>query len=198
MPYLVLDLEMSGPDPEFDEIIQIGAQIFSDSWEPLGEFLQNVCPEDEDNLTAAAEAVHGLSKYDLRDAPMLFDALEALENFVYASLRRKRPAPLKDIVLCGQSVYYDLNFLKLGYNRQNMDWPFSNKLMDLHTIAYFMERILKANQKGTPKSLSLGAIASYFGVEREDDTHNALEDAKMTAYCMKAYFQLAERLKFTT
>ncbi len=80
MPFLVIDLEMSGTDPEFDEIVQVGAQLFTDDWKHLGDFLQNVCPEVEENLTAAAEEVHGLSKYDLREAPMLYDVLPMMED----------------------------------------------------------------------------------------------------------------------
>ena len=28
MPYLVLDLEMTGPEPDYNEIIQIGAELY--------------------------------------------------------------------------------------------------------------------------------------------------------------------------
>ncbi len=114
---------------------------------------------------------------------------------MYKSLRRKRPESLKDLTLVGQSVYYDLNFLKIGYNRLNLDWLFSNKLIDLYSITYVMEQALKANKLPTPKSLGLGAVASYFGFEREDSVHNALEDAKLTAACIKGWMQMSAGMK---
>jgi DNA polymerase III epsilon subunit-like protein len=44
MPYLVVDLEMSGPEPGYHEIIQIGAVLLNDNWVELGTFLTNVYP----------------------------------------------------------------------------------------------------------------------------------------------------------
>ncbi len=55
MPYLVLDLEMTGPDPGWNEIIQIGAVLFDDNWQLLGTYLHNVFPEDEESFTADYE-----------------------------------------------------------------------------------------------------------------------------------------------
>ena len=60
MPYLVVDLEMSGPEPGYHEIIQIGAVLLNDNWVELGTFLTNVYPENEEAFTASAEKVHGL------------------------------------------------------------------------------------------------------------------------------------------
>ncbi len=45
MPYLVLDLEMTGPEPDYNEIIQIGAVLFDDNWVEKGQYLTNVYPE---------------------------------------------------------------------------------------------------------------------------------------------------------
>ena len=51
MPYLVVDLEMSGPEPGYHEIIQIGAVLLNDNWVELGTYLSNVYPENEEALT---------------------------------------------------------------------------------------------------------------------------------------------------
>ncbi|MDX1907082.1 MAG: 3'-5' exonuclease [Bacteroidia bacterium] len=195
MPFLVFDLEMSGTDPEYDEIIQIGAVAYTDEWTEAGTYLQLVCPEDPENLSVGAEKVHGLTKYDLEDAPMIYDVLPEMETWVRKQFRRRPDERLSDIVLCGQSVIYDINFLKFAYNRQNMDWPYSNKMIDLHTISYFMGLVMKANGKPTPKSLSLEAISGFFGFSRAGSDHDALEDAQLTARCLKAYFKMAAEAK---
>jgi DNA polymerase-3 subunit epsilon len=58
--------------------------------------------------------------------------------------------------------------------------------------------ILSKNGEQTPKSHSLENVAKYFGFARESDTHNALEDAKLTAQCLKAFFELTGDLQIKT
>lgn len=190
MPYLVVDLEMSGPEPGYHEIIQIGAILLNDNWSQLGTYLSNVYPENEEAFTSSAEKVHGLSLDDLADAPMVYEVLEEFEAWMRKLLKRQS-GDLKDVILCGQSVIHDINFLKFAYRDENLEWPFNNKLIDLHTIAFFTFRMMEANNITVPKSLSLKAISAYFGFEREGDTHNALEDCELTMKCLQRFFKIA-------
>jgi len=194
MPYLVVDLEMSGPDAGYHEIIQIGAVILNDNWSELGTYLSNVYPENKEAFTASAEKVHGLSLEDLEEAPMIYEVLEDFEKWMRRLLKRQG-GDLRDVVLCGQSVIHDINFLKFAYADENMEWPFSNKLIDLHTIAFFTFKMMEANSISVPKSLSLKAISAYFGFEREGDTHNALEDCELTMKCLQRFFKIAATAK---
>ena len=102
---------------------------------------------------------------------------------------------LANVVICGQSVINDINFLRFAYRNEKMKWGFSNKQLDLHTVSYLFFQILEKNGKQVPRSLSLGSVASYFGFEREEETHNALEDARLTAKCFKEFFKLIDRVK---
>jgi len=194
MPYLVFDLEMSGPEPGYHEIIQIGAVLLNDNWVELGTFESNVYPENEEAFTSSAEKIHGLSFDDLQDAPMIYEVIENFEKWI-RKLLKKPGGDLRDVICCGQSVIYDINFLKYAYTAENMEWPFSNKLIDLHTIAYFTFGILEANGKTVPRSLSLGSLAGYFGLSREEGTHNALEDAKLTMACLQKFFVMSRQFK---
>ena len=194
MPFLVFDLEMSGPDPGYHEIIQIGAVLLSDNWVELGTFISNVCPEDEEAFTEAAAKIHGLTWDELQEAPLIYEVIESFEAWIRKLLRRSS-GDLRDVITCGQSVIYDINFLKFAYRNENMDWPFSNTLIDLHTIAFFCFRILEANGKTTPRSHSLKSLSEWFGFKRDAGTHNALEDAELTMLCLKEFFELAARLK---
>lgn len=196
MPYLVVDLEMSGPEPGYHEILQIGAVLLNDNWTELGTFFSNVYPENEEAFTASAEQIHGLSWDELQEAPMVYEVLEDFEKWIRKLLKRQSGS-LHDVIICGQSVIFDINFLKFAYSGENLDWPFSNKLIDLHTIAYYTFRILEANGKSTPRSLSLKAISSWFGFEREDKTHNALEDAQLTMLCLQQFFQMSAKFKIS-
>jgi DNA polymerase III subunit epsilon len=193
MSFLVLDLEMSGPEPGWNEIIQIGAQLFDDQWRSLGTYLQNVYPENEEAFTAGAEQVHGLSLSDLDDAPMIYDVLPAFEAWI-KKLNPGKPN-LTSVIVCGQSVIYDINFLREAYRNEKLKWPFSNKMIDLHTVSYLFFQILAKNGKSTPRSLSLASVSSFFGFEREEETHNALEDAQLTAKCFIEFFKLIDKCK---
>lgn len=194
MPYLVVDLEMSGPDPGYHEIIQLGAVLLNDNWVELGTFLTNAYPENEEAFTASAEKIHGLSYDDLKEAPMIYEVLEDFEKWIRKMLKRPN-GDLRDLVICGQSVIFDVNFLKFAYIGENLDWPFSNKLIDLHTIAFYTFKILEANGKPVPRSLSLKSISEWFGFKREGTTHNALEDSQLTMLCLQQFFQMAAKFK---
>jgi len=195
MPYLVMDIEMTGPEPDYNEIIQIGAEIYDDDWIKKGEYLSNVYPENEDAFSGHSEAIHGISLDDLDEAPMMYDVLPEFESWIRKSLHWPPDEKLWKIIICGQSVINDINFLSYAYKRQKLKWPFSFQLIDLHTISYYGFMILKKNGEPVPKSLSLASVAKYFGFTRESETHNALEDSKLTAQCLKAFFDLTDELK---
>lgn len=192
MPFLVLDIEMTGPEPGWNEIIQLGAELFDDQWNSQGTYLQNVYPENEEAFTAGSEEVHGLSLDDLEDAPMIYDVIPEFEKWIKS---KTNGGPLSKVVLCGQSVIYDINFLRFAYRNEKMHWPYNNKMLDLHTVSYLYFMILEKNGISVPRSLSLGAVSGYFGFEREEETHNALEDAQLTARCLKAIFNKLHDVK---
>lgn len=200
MPFLVLDLEMSGPEAGWHEIIQLGAVLFDDAWNECGQYLSNVYPENEESFSQSSEKVHGLSLDDLEDAPMCYEVLPEFETWIIETLNLRKAhnrhlenaALLREVIICGQSVIYDIHFLKVAYREEKIKWGYSNKLLDLHTLSYFVFEVLKANGESVPRSLSLGAIAEYFGLKREEKTHNALEDALLTAACFKKVFSLGK------
>ncbi|HPE34622.1 MAG TPA: 3'-5' exonuclease [Bacteroidales bacterium] len=194
MPYLVLDLEMTGPEPDYNEIIQIGAEIYDDDWKCKGEFLSNVYPENEDAFSEYSEKIHGISIDDLDEAPMIYEVLEDFEKWLRKSLFLRDQDSLKGIVICGQSIINDINFLSYAYKKEKMQWPYSYRMLELHSISQYAFMILENNGKKVPRSLSLANVAAYFGFEREGEMHNALEDAHLTAKCFTELFGLTKRM----
>jgi DNA polymerase-3 subunit epsilon len=190
-----MDLEMTGPEPDYNEIIQIGAEIYDDEWNRKGEYLTNVYPENEDAFSGHSEDIHGISLDDLDEAPMMYDVLPEFEAWIRKSLNYPSDERLWKVIICGQSVINDINFLSYAYKKEKLKWPFSFQLIDLHTISYYGFMILQNNGQQTPKSLSLESVAKYFGLSRETETHNALEDAKLTAKCLIKFFDLTGELK---
>ena len=204
MPYLVFDLEMTGTEPGWHEIIQIGAVLFDDEWYELGRYLENVYPENEESYSLVSQEVHGLTLEELEDAPMLSEVLPDFENWIIdemgwnAQIEHGTPKHklMKQIILCGQSVVNDINFLKFAYRQEKMDWPFSFRMLDLQSLAYFVFRVLRNSGEKVPTKYNLDAIAGYFGLERETGEHNALEDAELTADCLIEVFNLGDKMKF--
>ena len=149
-----------------------------------------------------SEKIHNLSLADLEDAPMIYDVMPELEEWICTQLGLRVPKGqpdrtpfLRDVIICGQSVINDINFLKEAHRYEKLKWPYSRVLLDLHTLEYFTFRVLRANVRQTPDRLSLTAIAGYFGFTREDGFHNAPEDAVLTVKCLKEVFKLAEGMK---
>lgn len=195
MPFLILDLEMTGSEPGYHDIIQIGAVLTDNSWQKISEFETLVYPNDEDTISVYAEEVHGISIVDLKDAPMSHEALELMEQWLRKSLNRKENGRLNDIVLCGQSVVNDINFLKEEYSYLNMPWPYSHKMLDLLSFSFLFKRILKQNGIQEPKGQSLKAVAEFFDLSRDQAEHNALEDAQLTYKCFEEYLNLADKIQ---
>lgn len=200
MPFLILDLEMTGTEPGWHEIIQLGAVLCDDQWNELGRYLTNVYPENAESFSDDSAKVHGLSLDELDDAPMIYDVLPEFETFVLKHLNRSPGAfdntqVLRDVIVGGQSVINDINFLRFAYRDEKLKWPFSNVLLDLHTLSYFVFDVLKANGQPVPRSLSLQAIAAHFGHAREDSHHNALEDAALTAACLREVMRLGRTFR---
>lgn len=203
--YLVMDLEMTGLEPGWHEIIQIGAVLYDESWTELGRFLTNVYPENEESFSLPAVEVHGLTKEDLDEAPMMHEALPDFENWILNTSgqnpdgmdTRDRQRALRKVHICGQSVVNDINFLKFAYRDQHEKWPFSNTLVDLHTLTFFVFPVLKAAGREVPQRRSLEAVAQYFGFSRESEIHNALEDSVLTGKCLKEVFLLRDQLSLS-
>ncbi|GAB4408544.1 MAG: hypothetical protein OHK0053_35310 [Microscillaceae bacterium] len=201
--YLVLDLEMTGFEPGWHEIIQIGACLFDENWQEKGRYLQNVYPENEEAFSLYAEKVHGLSQADLDDAPMMHEVIPELEEWILEKLgwrgrfedRHTYFRKFRDILLCGQGVVNDINFLKFAYRQEKIDWPFSYRMLDLQSLSFLLFRILEANGQTVPRSFGLDAVAAFFGYEREGQEHNALEDAVITSQCLKSVLAYTQKLK---
>lgn len=205
MKYLVLDLEMTGFEPGWHEIIQIGACLYDENWNELGRFLENVYPENEEAFSLSSQEVHGLTLEELEDAPMIYEVIPQFEEWILEKLglqgkfeeRHKYARRLRNIMICGQGVINDINFLKFAYRQEKIDWEFSYRMLDLQSLSFFLFQTLEKNGIQTPKSFNLNAIASFFGFEREGKEHNALEDAVITAECFKKVMKYSEKLKIT-
>lgn len=195
MPYLVFDVETTGLEPDYHEIIQIGAVLYDNQWNQLATYLTNVYPEHPERFAIPSSEVHDLTLADLEDAPMIHEMLEDFEDWLIEELQLQNRSQLRRITICGQSVTTDINFLRFAYKKCHMSWEFSYRPLDLFVLSNFYFHILRCNGLKTPKSLSLKNVAEYFGMERQTQTHNALEDAILTGRCIALIMKNAQKFK---
>jgi DNA polymerase III subunit epsilon len=201
MNYLVIDLEMTGGDPSWHEIIQIGAVLYTEGWQELGRYKTLVYPENEEAFSKPSEAVHGISLDELKDAPMLDDVLPEFEEWMLGCRKLKsdpydNPRLLKHTMITGLGIVNDYAFLRAAYGIVNRPWPFSYRLLDLQTLTHTLFPIFRQAGLAVPTRQSLEAIAGFFGLERESDEHDALEDAVLTGRCFQELMQMVQALKY--
>lgn len=201
MNYLVVDLEMTGGDPSWHEIISIGAVLYTEEWQELGRYRSLVYPENEEAFSRPSESVHGISLQELKEAPMLDDVLPGFEEWMLGC-RNLRPGAydnahlLKHTMICGLGIVNDYAFLRAAYGIINRNWPFSYRLLDLQTLTHTLFPVFRAAGLPAPSRHSLDAVAGFFGLEREGESHDALEDALLTGRCFQKLMKMVEKLKY--
>ena len=193
--YLVLDLETTGTEVGYHEIIQIGAVLLDQDFNEISNFFSNVCPVYENRFSKEAQKVHYLSMIDLENSPAIYEIIPQFEDWILKSLKLKNKKELRNLVLAGQSVYFDIIFLQYAYKQNQIPYPFSHKILDLKILAFYYFTILKNNNINVPQSLSLESIANFFNLKRSSNVHNALEDAILTAKCISIILNESKKFK---
>jgi len=200
MEYLVIDLEMSGDDPSYHDVIEIGAVLYSDNWTELGRYQSYVYPENEEAFSKPSEEVHGISLEQLKDAPMLDDVLPEFEAWAL-KLRNVKPDPfdnsqkLRHTMIAGLGIVNDFAFLRAAYGIINRRWPFSYRMLDMQSLTHVLFPVFEDAGMKMPSRQSLAAIAAHFGLEREGEDHSAVEDAVLTGACFQELMKMVKELQ---
>lgn len=153
VPLAVLDLEMTGLDPDKDRVCEI-AILRATGAEIHAELHSLVRPGRK--LSAGARRVTGLTERDLADAPPFADVAEAVAGL------------LDGAVVLSHNVAHDLAFLHRAFQDAGVAWP---PPMTADTL--LMARRLFAFPKN-----DLRSVASALGVPAP--AHRALADARTT------------------
>jgi DNA polymerase-3 subunit alpha (Gram-positive type) len=157
--FLVIDFEMTGLDPETDEIVEVAAI-------PVTGFNIGIDPgfyseiEPKRSVPASTKAVHGLRGRELAGAP---NAQEVLPELVQMFNNR---------IVVGHNIECDLSFLRHKAMRIGI-MPPKRPLVDTSNLA-------GAIWPGDGR-ISLDELLRKFDLERPRGHHNALDDARLTA-----------------
>lgn len=159
--YTVVDIETTGFDPMFDEIIEVAGIKYRGRNE-VGRFQSLVKPDD--GIPDYITALTGITNEMAADAPGVEDVLPRFLEFIG-----------EDIVV-GHNVHFDVNFL-YDYAEDFDFEPFSNDLVDTLRLSRRLYPELQSHK--------LSALAAHFGVE-PDGEHRALADCVTTQKCLSA------------
>lgn len=159
--YTVVDIETTGFDPMFDEIIEVAGIKYRGRNE-VGRFQSIVKPDD--GISDYITALTGITNEMVADAPGIEDVLPRFLEFIG-----------EDIVV-GHNVHFDVNFI-YDYAEDFELKPFSNNLVDTLRLSRRLYPELQSHK--------LSALAAHFGVE-PDGEHRALADCVTTQKCLSA------------
>ncbi len=177
---IVLDIETSGIDKVRCGIWQIGAVDLN----TMEEFFDECKLDDEDIVSIAGNKtlyeIVGKTEEELRDKNKQSQK-ELLEKFFRWLEERK----MKNL-LC-QNPQFDVGFLEIKAREYELKIPFHFRSFDLHNISQikyhdlYGKFMIRKNEDYS--GMDLTNILKFCGLEDNRTTHNALEDAKLTAEC---------------
>lgn len=169
---IVLDVETTGTDPQKHSIVSIGAVEFE---QPENQFYGECRPWGGAEIDPKALEINGFTQSRLSSLTKSHKQL--LEDFVTWT------KPIKNKTLAGQNVWFDTSFLKAGLAREGYKWAFGHRYVDSHTLAY--EHFARAGKlilkKEGTSDINIDKILEFLGIQVRGKTHNALEDAQLTA-----------------
>lgn len=162
--YVVIDIETTGLDAAYDDIIELSAVRFDNNIE-TARFSSLVYPGW--NIPSYITDLTGITNEMLKNAPTIATILPDFLNF------------LGDSILVGHNINFDINFIydkaeKIGLELKN----------DYIDTLRFARKLLKEL-----KNHRLVTVKEYFNVS-SDSEHRALPDCLATQEC---YMKLKER-----
>ncbi len=171
----VVDLEMSGPNPQQHEVLEVGGvrATLADGLPEEEAWGERVKPRHIGNAVPGALKVVNYSPKAWRQAIELEAAITKI-----AELGR-------DAIVTGWGIGGDLRFLVESMRRCSLEWPFAPVAIDIQPIA---RQLLKRGED--VDHFNLGHVADRLGIGRMGE-HSALADAYATYDVLQALLERA-------
>lgn len=163
LSFLVLDTETTGLDAHNDSVVSIGAVRMEGSRVFHSDAIDMLVNPGRP-IPRAAQAIHGVTDAMVAGAPTLQDVMPDLL------------AKMKNCVVVGHNIGYDMAILAAGAKRIGAAWPTPRQLDT---------RFIIAGLEIMPDDPDLEEIASRLGVDPRG-RHTALGDALVTAEVLRA------------
>jgi len=177
---IVLDIETSGVDPSVHSILSIGAIDFNN---PVDQFSGRCRLWSGAKVMPEALAVNGFTEAEIKDYDLLSETT-LVERFL------EWAGQVTDHTVAGMNPHFDLGFIEQACRRGRLNFPLSERLVDLHAVCLF--HMIRAGlspqiEKGR-SSLNSDAVCQYVGLPAESKPHLALSGAKWEAEAFQRLF----------
>lgn len=181
IPFVVLDTETTGLDPEEDRILSIGALRLQHNIIRVKDSVElYVRQEHYDHSTAG---IHCILK---EEGPHCMSESEAMERLL---------GYLEGAVLIGHHIRFDVAMVNKALHRLGLP-GLKNKAIDTGTL--YKQTLIRSPLLPIQKSYTLDHLADKFDLSRKD-RHTALGDAYLTALAfLKIVDQLQKKGKITS
>lgn len=172
VPFVVLDTETTGLNPERDRILSIGALRLQGGRILVRDALELYLQQE--HFDSHSVPIHGILREDMH--PRIPEA-EALRRLV---------AYIGDAVIVGHHISFDMNVLHRAMVRQGVK-PLSNPCLD--TGLLYRKTLLKTPLLRKKEFYTLDDLARRFDLPCTD-RHTALGDAFLTAMALAHILEL--------
>lgn len=153
--YIAFDIETTGLDPMYDEIIEIGAIKIEDGKE-IETFSTLIKPDYE--IDEFITELTGITNEMVMDAPKINEVLPKFMDFI------------KDSVIIGHNVNFDINFIYDNLINEDMN-PITNDFVDTLRLSRRLLPELKHHR--------LSDLANYYNIDTTG-SHRSLTDVRIT------------------
>lgn len=166
---IIVDVETTGTNPEIHSLVSIGAIDLS---KPDIQFSDECRVWDGAHIDDEALKVNGFSREQVSD-PQKKTEKEMVELFL-AWLEERG-----DMIILGQNVFFDVEFIKEGANRGGLANTLSRRIVDMHSIcfAHMIRRGIVPPTLNRKTALDSDRIMEYVGIPKEPKPHRALNGA---------------------
>ena len=170
--YIAFDIETTGLDPMYDEIIEIGA-IKIENGKEIETFNTLIKPEYE--IDEFITELTGITNEMLKNAPPIDEVLPKFMTFI------------KDSIILGHNVNFDINFIYDNLINEDM-YPITNDFVDTLRLSRRLLPELKHHR--------LSDLANYYKIDNTG-SHRSLKDVRITIEIFKKLEELVEN-KYST
>jgi DNA polymerase-3 subunit epsilon len=183
MPELLLfvDTETTGLDPKWgSQCIQVAALVVDgDTLEILQEYNEYIRYDDSRfKWNSHAQAVHGLTKSFLDDKKVYKEVAVDFMEWLADHFGRRQ------LVLCATNVPFDKKFLTQVADEADADIKFSHRKVDAMDLGYALFGKWRSKD-----------VFPLVGVERNEESHDALEDIKATLEVVRLVRSIGNQVK---
>jgi len=167
---LVIDVEATGLEEDIHSLVSIGAVDFLD---PKRKYYRECRIWDKAEIMSEALEIIGMTEKEIRDPNKMSDK-EMVEEFLEWANEGK------SIMLAGHNLMpVDFDFIKATCERNNLNFPFPKRTLDLHSVCFSHMMItgVEPPMEEGKSLLNSDRVLKYCGLPAEPKPHIAINGA---------------------